>query len=54
MSTTEKQIAALLDRKPDVEGKHTETNRWLVEGVELLLRGMQELHGELRDQGILR
>lgn len=54
MSITEKQIKALLDRKPDIVGHHTETNRWLVEGVELLLRSMRELREELRDQGILR
>jgi hypothetical protein len=48
------RIEALLQRKQDVDGKHTETNRWLVEGVELLLRSVLELREELRNNGILR
>ena len=54
MSIMEKQISNLLDRKSEIDGKHTETNRWLVDAVEVLLRSVRELREELRDQGILR
>jgi hypothetical protein len=55
----EKQIESLLDRKQlidqitDGDG-FTENNRWLLEGVEVLLRSQLALIENLRDQGILR
>jgi hypothetical protein len=55
----EKQIESLLDRKQlidqitDGDG-FTEKNRWLLEGVEVLLRSQLALIENLRDQGILR
>ena len=54
MSEFEKQIAALLADKQKIEGKHTETNRWLVDAVDLLLREHLELREQLRNAGILR
>lgn len=53
MSITEHEITKLLDRKVDIEGKHTETNRWLVEAVDVLLRSVLELREVLRDKGVL-
>ena len=50
--------AELLKRKQEIDalaaGSFTQTNRWLVDAVELLLRMMMELRQNLKDQGILR
>ena len=52
------QIEVLLQRKRNIDampsGQFTETNRWLVDGVELLLRSIVELREELKQAGILR
>ena len=58
MTTTEKQILALLERKQQIEqmneGGFTENLRWLAEASELLLRHQLALVEELRNAGILR
>jgi hypothetical protein len=58
MTTTEKQMLALLVRRQEIDRKtdpgFTENHRWLLEAVELLLRHQLELVEELRNQGILR
>ena len=53
MTSTEKQIVALLDRKQEIS-QFTDNQRWLIEAVELLLRHQLELREELRNAGILR
>ena len=60
MSIIEKQIGHLLDRRLEIEERVIQTNRtqsdheWMLDAVELLLRGLKELREELREQGILR
>ena len=58
MTPTEQQIAALLERRREIDktlaGSFTGNNRWLIEAVELLLRHQLELVEELRTAGILR
>lgn len=58
MTTTEKQMIALLDRRREIDRKtdpgFTENHRWLIEAVELLLLHELELVDELRNAGILR
>jgi hypothetical protein len=58
MTTTEKQMLALLARRQEIDRKtdpgFTENYRWLLEAVELLLRHQLELVEELRNAGILR
>jgi hypothetical protein len=55
---TDERIAALLVRKREIDAlpkdQFTETYRWLVDGVELLLRSVMELRESLRDNGIIR
>ena len=53
MTSTEKQIVALLQRKEGID-QFTDNHRWLIEAVELLLRHQLELREELRTAGILR
>jgi hypothetical protein len=58
MTTTEKQMLALLARRQEIDRKtdpgFTENHRWLIEATELLLRHQLELVEELRNAGILR
>jgi hypothetical protein len=58
ITATEQQIIALLERKQKIdamgENQFTQRLRWLVDGVELLLRHQLELRAELRNAGILR
>jgi hypothetical protein len=55
---TDERIAALLVRKREIDAlpkdQFTETHRWLVDGVNLLLRSVMELRESLRDTGIIR
>jgi hypothetical protein len=54
MTTTEKQMLALLARRQEIDRKtdpgFTENHRWLIEAVELLLRHQVELVEELRKE----
>jgi hypothetical protein len=52
MTSTEKQIISLLERKQEIS-QFTANQRWLIEAVELLLRHQLELREELRNAGIL-
>jgi hypothetical protein len=58
MTTTEKRMLALLERRREIDRKtdpgFTENHRWLLEATELLLRHQLELVDELRNAGILR
>ena len=58
MTTTEKQILALLEKQQNIDkmidGTFTENFRFLLHAVKLLLRNQIELRKELRDAGILR
>jgi hypothetical protein len=58
MTTTEKRMLALLERRREIDRKtdpgFTENHRWLLEATELLLRHQLELVEELRNAGILR
>jgi hypothetical protein len=58
MTTTEKRMLALLERRREIDRKtdpgFTENHRWLLEATELLLRHQLELVEDLRNAGILR
>jgi hypothetical protein len=52
MTTTEKEILALLERRKEIDRKtdpsFTENHRWLIDACKLLLQHQLELSEELR------
>jgi hypothetical protein len=54
----DEKIVRLLERKQEIDAltvdRYTQTQRWLVDAIDQLLRDLMQLRTELRDNGIIR